>query len=38
MNEFYLKINEKNIMINKEMVQIISLIWFAIRDDGYSSG
>jgi hypothetical protein len=38
MNEFYLKINEINIKINKEMVQIILNIWFAIRDDGYSSG
>jgi len=38
MNEFYLKISEKNIKINKEMVQIMLKIWFAIRDDGYSSG
>lgn len=38
MNEFFLKINEKNIKINKEMVQIMSKTWLAIRDDGYSSG
>jgi hypothetical protein len=38
MNEFCLKINEKNIRINKEMVQIMLLTWFAIRDDGYSGG